>query len=252
MLGQRESGACKQGITNPQQIASDAPTTRTYLLGLPPTDPLPRLLIFMSKRDLIRWFIKEVHWATPRNVAYFMEGKCNSALNRVYSSELSEMRKVKDRMLRLKRIRNQDGRYAYTILAKTLPTFSFNHDVCVRNIIGKFQHGRGMQEVSFERPADVSIQQYRFELDNGHMSESQLEEKLSKHYSHLNVQIIFIMRHRECPHLESQRLLKVFKIAAKVFPHQPNKVLGACYTSYLENGIVFNRKGQAKLKPVRS
>jgi hypothetical protein len=206
----------------------------------------------MTKRDLIRWFIKEVHWATPKNVAYFMEGKCNTTLNRIYSSELSEMRKVKDRTIRLKRIRNQDGHCAYTMLAKTLPTFLFNHNVSVRNIIGKFLHDRGIQDVSFERPADASIRQYRFELDNGHMSESQLEEKLIANYSRLNVQILFIMRHRECPHLEIERLNKVFRISAKVFPHQPNKVLGACYTSYLENGTVFNRKGQAKLKPIRS
>jgi hypothetical protein len=206
----------------------------------------------MTKRDLIRWFIKEVHWATPKNVAYFMEGKCNTTLNRIYSSELSEMRKVKDRTIRLKRIRNQDGHFAYTMLAKTLPTFLFNHNVSVRNIIGKFSHDRGIQDVSFERPADASIRQYRFELDNGHMSESQLEEKLIANYSRLNVQILFIMRHRECPHLEIERLNKVFRISAKLFPHQPNKVLGACYTSYLENGTVFNRKGQAKLKPIRS
>jgi len=206
----------------------------------------------MTKRDLIRWFIKEVHWATPKNVAYFMEGKCNTTLNRIYSSELSEMRKVKDRTIRLKRIRNQDGHCAYTMLAKTLPTFLFNHNVSVRNIIGKFLHDRGIQDVSFERPADASIRQYRFELDNGHMSESQLEEKLIANYSRLNVQILFIMRHRECPHLEIERLNKVFRISAKIFPHQPNKVLGACYTSYLENGTVFNRKGQAKLKPIRS
>jgi hypothetical protein len=205
-----------------------------------------------TKRDLIRWFIKEVHWATPKNVAYFMEGRGDSARSRVYSSELSEMQKVKDRTLRLKRIKNQDGHFAYTMLAKTLPTFLFNHDVSVRNIIGKFLHGNGMQNVSFEKPADASIRQYRFELDNGHMSESQLEEKLSKNYSHLNVQLIFIMRHRECPQLEAERLRKVFQISTKVFPHQPNKVLGACYTQYLENGIVFNRKGQAKLKPISS
>jgi len=205
-----------------------------------------------SKRDLIRWFIQEVRWATPRNVAYFMEGRCDSARSRVYSSELSEMQKVKDRTLRLYRIRNQDGHYAYTMSAKTLPTSLFNHDVCVRNVIGKFLHGRGMQEVSFERPADASIRQYRFELDNGHMSERQLEEKLVKNYARQIIQIIFIMRHRECPHLEIERLRKVFQISAKVFPHQPNKVLAACYTSYLGNGIVFNRKGQAKLKPIRS
>ena len=202
-----------------------------------------------SKRNLIRWFIKEVRWATPRNVAYFMAGRCDSHLSRAYASELSEMRKVKDRTLRLGRIRNQDGHYAYTMSAKTLPTSLFNHDVCVRNIIGKFLHDRGMQEVSFERPADASISQYRFELDNGHMNERQLEEKLVKNYARQIVQIIFIKRHRECPRLEAERLKKVFQISHKVFPHQPNKVLAACYTSYLENGIVFNRKGQAKIKP---
>jgi len=202
-----------------------------------------------TKRDLIRWFIKEVHWATAANVAYFIEGRNNARLSRVYSSELSEMRTVKDRTIRLKRIRNQDGKHAYTVRAKSLPTFLFNHDTALRNVIGKFLHDRGMQTVSFEKPSDASIHQYRIELDNGHMGERQLEEKLFKHYARQSVQIIFIMRHRECPHLEAERLLKVFQIAGKVFPHQPNKVLGACYTSYLENGIIFNRKGQAKLKP---
>ena len=157
------------------------------------------------------------------------------------------MQKVKDRTLRLKRIKNQDGHFAYTMLAKTLPTFLFNHNVSVRNIIGKFLHDNGLQAVSFEKPADASIRQYRFELDNGHMSESQLEEKLSKNYSHLNVQLIFIMRHRECPHLEAERLRKVFQISTKVFPQQPNKVLGACYTQFLENGMIYNRKGQAQI-----
>jgi len=159
------------------------------------------------------------------------------------------MCQVKDRTLCLKRIRNQDGKHAYTVKAKSFPTCLFNHDVAVRNVIGKFLHDRGMQEVSFERPADASISQYRLELDNGHMNESQLEEKLVKNYARQIVQIIFIMRHRECPRLEAERLRKVFQISTKMFPHQPNKVLGACYTSYLENGTVFNRKGQAKIKP---
>jgi hypothetical protein len=195
-----------------------------------------------SKRNLIRWFISQVRWATPRNVAYFIEGRCDTHLSRAYASELSEMRTVKDRTLRLKRIRNQDGKHAYTVKARALPTYLFNHDVALRNVIGKFLHGRGAQTVSFEKPADASIRQYRFELDNGHMSESQLKEKLTKNYARLHVQIIFIMRHRECPRLEAKRLNKVFEISAEVFPHQPNKVLGACYAGFLENGIIYNRR----------
>jgi len=88
-----------------------------------------------SKRDLIRWFIKEVHWATPQNVAYFMAGRSDSRLGRAYASELSEMLKVKDRALRLRRIRNQDGRFAYTMSAKALPTFLFNHNVIDKNFL---------------------------------------------------------------------------------------------------------------------
>ena len=99
-----------------------------------------------TKRDLIRWFIKEVSWATPRNVAYLIEGKCDRNILSVYSSELSEMQREKDRTLRLKRIKNQDGKYAYTMTAKALPTFLFNHDVCVRDVIGKFLHDREMIE----------------------------------------------------------------------------------------------------------
>lgn len=198
---------------------------------------------------MIRWFIKEVRWATPRNAAYFIEGKCNDKIMNAYSSELSEMQREKDSTLRLKRIKNQDDKYAFTMQAKTLPTFLFNHDVCVRDMIGKFLHDQGLQYVSFERPADASIRHYRFELDNGHMNDSQLEEKLVKHYANTGGQVVFIMRHRECPRLEAKRLQKVFNISEKVFPGKPNKVLGACYTEYLKNGILYNRRGEAKIKP---
>jgi hypothetical protein len=199
-------------------------------------DPLPRFsfIHMTTKRDLIRWFIKEVHWATPRNVAYFIEGKCDDKIKSAYSSELSEMQREKDSLLRLKRIKNQDDKHAYTISAKTLPTFLFNHDVCVRDVIGKFLHSRGMQKVSFRKPADASILQYRIELDNGHMDDSQIEDKLLKHYTNTDGQVVFIMRHRECPHYEAERLQKVFNISEKLFLHKPNKVLGACIPSSLK------------------
>lgn len=230
----------------------DARETRHHGIicwGLRPRPPPPVNIFMPTKRDLIRWFIHEVRWATPRNVAYFMEGSCNDKILSAYASELSEMQREKDRTLCLKRIKNQDGKCAYTMTAKTLPTFLFNHDVCLRDVIGKFLHGRGLLEVSFEKPADASILQYRFELDNGHMDVKQLERKLAHHYAGGGGQIVFFMRHREHPRLEERRLKKLFDISERVFPGKPNKVLGACYTRYLENGIVFNRKGQAKIKP---
>jgi len=217
------------------------------VLGLTPQAPAPCFHI-MTKRNLIRWFIKEVHWATPRNVAFFLEGKCNREILKVYSSELSEMLREKDRAIRLKRIKNQDGHYAYTLSAKSLPTFLFNHDVCLRDVIGKFLHGRGLLDVSFEKPSDATILHYHLELDNGHMSDSQIEKKLRKHYAGTSGQLVFFMRHRQCPRLESKRLQKLFRISQEVFPKMPNKVLGACYSQYLENGMIWNRKGQEKLQ----
>lgn len=218
------------------------------LAGAYAPGPLAPSILFMpSKRGRIRWFIKEVRWATPRNVAYFIEGRCDEALYRVYSSELSEMRREKDSSLRLKTIANQDGMRAYALssYSKPLPTFLFNHDSCLRNIIGKFLHDRGLKEVSFEQPADASMLQYRFEMDNGHMDEKQLEDKLMKHYYKINVQVVFIMRHREFPHLEEKRLEKLFAVSERVFPKKPNKILGACYTKFLENGLIYNRKGRS-------
>lgn len=154
------------------------------------------------------------------------------------------MLKVKDSSQRLKRIKNQDGKYAYTMHAKTLPTFLFNHDVCLRDAIGKFLHDRGRQSVSFRQPADASILQYCFELDNGHMNDKQLEDKLLTHYADMDVQVLFIMRHRESPKLEDGRLNKIFKISEELFHDKPNKVLGACYTKFLKNGVIYNRKGK--------
>lgn len=216
--------------------------------GLRPRNPAPCNIFMPSKRDRIRWFISEVRWATPRNVTYFIEGRCDEALNRVYSSELSEMRREKDKSLRLKLIRNQDGKSAYTMSTKPLPTFMFNHDSCLRDVVGKFLHGRGMLEVSLKKPSDATILHYCFELDNGHMDDSQIERKLLNHYTRTRVQVVFIMRHREFPHLEEKRLKKVFEISERLFLYKPNKVLGTCYTKYLEDGLLYNRKGQVMKK----
>jgi len=204
-----------------------------------------------SKRGKIRWFINEVRWSTPRSVAYFMAGRCDRATLRAYSSELSEMQKVKDSSLRLKALRNQEGKRAYTLKAKYLPTFMFNHDACLRDVLGKLLHDRGMAEVSFAKPSDASIHHYRLELDNGHMDMKQLGEKIMKHYTRPEMhrcQIVFIMRHREFPHLEDRRLGMLFKLSKMTFKDKPNKVLGACYTKFLEDGKLFNRKGREILK----
>jgi hypothetical protein len=199
-----------------------------------------------GKRKNIRWFIETVSWATPENVAYFLEGRSDEKLYRRYCSELFEMTQVKNRELRLKRIQNQNGNHAFTFDAK-LPTFTYNHDVALRNVLGKYLHDREMyraDEVSFKQPADANIRHYRFELDNGHMTDEQLEEKISNHYRKGDIQAVFIMR--SLYNSEDARLKKIFDISEKLFYDQPNRILGACYSKFLNNGKLYNRKGEEK------
>jgi hypothetical protein len=232
-------------------MVTDARTTRDIMKpfswGFAPRPLAPINLNFMKgQRKLIRWFIWQVIWATPQNVAYFLNGKCDPKIYRFYSSELSEMLREKDSELRLKKIINQDGKHAYTLNARTLPTFSFNHDVCLRDVIGKWFHDREPNEVSFERPADANILHYRLEFDNGHMDSDQLKKKIREHYTQGNIQVVFIMRSLYSPKTEEARLKKIFEISKELFYDQPNRILGACYLKFLHNGKLYNRKGEAK------
>lgn len=223
---------------------------KPYSWGLRPQAPCPDFSNFMKRnRDIIRWFIQQVDWVVPSNLAYLIYGRCDRKLERTYASELSEMLKVKDSSLRLRKIVNQDGKHAYTRYAKVLPTFSFNHDCALRNVIGKFLKVRDVdeaQEVSLERPSDASILHYRLELDNGHMDQTQLREKILKHYMFGNIQVVFIMRSLYSESSEEARLKKIFDISQDLFYDQPNRILGACYLKYLENGKIYNRKGDER------
>ena len=156
------------------------------------------------------------------------------------------MTEVKDSDLKLRKIHNQNGNHAFTLSAKpaSLPTFTYNHDVALRNVLGKFMHDKGRQEVSFKQPADASIGHLRFEMDNGHMSADQLEEKISNHYRRGDVQVVFIMR--SLYDTEEPRLKMIFDISEELFYDQPNRILGAGYNEFLKNGKLFNRKGSKR------
>jgi hypothetical protein len=41
-------------------------------------------------------------------------------------------------------------------------------------------------------------------------------------------------------------LKKIFEISADLFYDKPNRILGACYSQFLKNGKLYNRKGEEK------
>lgn len=199
-----------------------------------------------GKRALIRTFLELVLWATPSNVAYFIEGRCDARLRRRYASELSEMLRVKDREYRVRKVKNEAGQGAYTLKVRSLPGFKFNHDVALRDVLGKWLHDRGVKEISFKPPADATLGAYRFELDTGHMNLKQLEDKIEDHYFSDPVQVLFFMKHRVNPNLERERVRIIFDISQRMFFSKPNKLLAAGYSQYLSNGRLYNRKGEVK------
>jgi hypothetical protein len=199
-----------------------------------------------GKRNKIRQFIETVQWATPSNISYLLDGQYDAMLYRKYEKELIEMTQTRY-VSPLKKIGNNDGRRAFTYMEtrKDIGTHHFNHDTKLRNCIARFFYDYGMKDVSFKGTADATLGNIFFEFDNGHMNDDQLEEKLRTHYlGRGNYRVVFFMSHRYNNDLEKERLHKLSGLVKEVMYKKPNRILGACYSQYLKDGLIFNLKGE--------
>jgi hypothetical protein len=92
-----------------------------------------------------------------------------------------------------------------------------------------------------------------FEFDSGHMGRGQLKDKIKARYIGKGAfRVVFFMGTAEYAHwknlatikcLEKNRLTLLFEVARRVLKDKPNRLLGACYHEYLEDGKVYNHKG---------
>jgi hypothetical protein len=78
---------------------------------------------------------------------------------------------------------------------------------------------------------------------------------LTRAFSYGAYRVIFWMGTAEYAHwknmekvksLEQNRLNMLFDIIKNVLKDKPNRILGASYHQYLENGKLYNRKGELK------
>jgi hypothetical protein len=157
------------------------------------------------------------------------------------------MRETKDSDKRLKLIRNSDGRSALTLSARVLVNQHYNHDVKMRNCIGKFLHERYqlIKNLNVKPPADATLGNIFFEMDNGFQGTEQWIEKISNYYSgEGSFRVIFFLATRYSTDREENRLNKLFEILRKVMYRKPNRILGACYCKYLKDGKVYNLRNE--------
>lgn len=200
-----------------------------------------------NERPLIREFLEKVEWATPENISYLLHGESSRELNIKTGSTLFQMatRKVNGAIKKL-------PNHKYAVYAdpqskkKDKGTHNLDHDIKLRNVLGKFLHGKSIDGLSLKPPADATLRNIYFEMDNGHMNNGQLIEKIETHYKGKGqFRVIFIMADRyDKPHLEEERLKKLFEILEKVMHHKPNRILGACYTKFLSDGKLYNLRGE--------
>ena len=200
----------------------------------------------------IRKFIDAVEWSTVRNIIILANGRYTSHGSAVIRNELEKMTRTK-RIPALRKLHDQ-GKHAvygspYT-QKKDVGNHHFLHDNQLRDCLAKFLYDRnlqGIEQLSVRKirgNPDAHLGNIYFEFDNGHLNDDQLIAKIRNNYSgHGAFRVIFFMRHRyDDPAGEQARLAKLFEIVKTTVPDKPNRILGATYTGFLENGKLFNLK----------
>jgi hypothetical protein len=198
----------------------------------------------MRNSEKIILFADSVDWVTPTNIAILLYGENNAVTMNRAKAQLHSMAKAKKPSL--KKLPCKSGA-AFALKGskrKYVGDFKFNHDTKLRNVLAKYGWKDGLT-VKGNHNADAQVGDLYFEMDNGYMDRKQLIEKMMIHYSKREkLQVLFIMCHKhDISELEQKRLDMLFSVSKEVFPYKPNRVLGCCYTDFLRNGKVFNRKG---------
>ncbi len=156
--------------------------------------------------------------------------------------------------MRLKKLHDQGNHAVYgspCTKKKDVGNHHFLHDNQLRDCLAKFLHDRnlsGIEQLSVrwirENP-DAHMENLYFEFDNGHMDDNQLADKIRNNYSgHGAYRVVFFMRHRyDSIEGEKARLEKLFEIVRNISRKKPNRIVGATYSGFLQNGKIFNHKG---------
>ena len=202
-------------------------------------------------RAIIRQFLKGVEWAGPRSVSILIHGHAGDY--NWADTELAEMTATK-RPPPIKRLISQHHIFATPeSRKKDKGEYCLDHDLKLRDVLARylFANGyRGIDQVSVRHipgNPDAHIGNLYFELDNGHENDAQLREKLERWAGPGAFQVVFVMAHRYGDTgLEDRRLTRLFELSSRILYHKPNRILGACYSQFLKDGVMRNVRGKER------
>lgn len=128
----------------------------------------------------------------------------------------------------LRKLYNQNGNVVYAspnTRKNSIGTSFFVHNRRLRDTLGRYLYDRnyrGLENTSIENRADARIGSLLWEFDNGHMSSTQLEEKIRMNYTGRGTyRVVFIMAHEyDKKDLERKRLYMLFQIVRKILAHK--------------------------------
>ncbi len=213
-------------------------------------------------RHAIRLYISKVEWATAGAICFLLSGKRKRRDYAVVAAELNSMCRTKRKEIRLKKLHHE----FYTCYAlasnprSTLNHRQVEHDIKLRNCLGKYFYVCGLELIEYltlKTHADalltLSSGYLYFEFDSGHMGRGELKDKIKAHYIGRGAyRVVFWTGTAEYAHwknlatikcLEKNRLNLLFEVSRRALKDKPNRLLGACYHEYLEDGKIYNHKG---------
>ena len=144
---------------------------------------------------------------------------------------------------------------SYLSKKKNIGSFKFLHDSRLRDCLARYFYDNkyeGIDKLKLDINADAIHEDIYFELDNGNEDRKQLTDKIQSNYSGKGkFQVVFWMTTDYYSHwktkenmvaLENNRLALLFSVVKEVLPFKPNRVIGASYHQFLDDGQLLNYK----------
>lgn len=197
-------------------------------------------------------YLEAVEWATPKCFIILGAGKYTTRgtvpirVDLCKMSQMGAIRKLSQRRREAVYASVNSKRYDVGCGNR------FDHDVRLRECLAKYFHDHAIDlkflKLENDKHADAYFNDGKtrlyFEFDNGNEDEAQLREKFQKYYKDEGkYRVIFFMASRY--NQEQSRLDKLFNIVEGEMKGLTGRILGACYSQYLENGKVYNLRGEA-------
>ncbi len=205
-------------------------------------------------RNTIREFLKVVEWATLPSFIILKNGSYTNIDVMPIRIELPRMAALGQ----IKRLKHPTGLGRVRVEAVYADINSkkydvgsgniFDHNNCLRNCLARILHDHPDARIYIKNDKDadaiVLIGEDKFYIEMERKDDfEEIGEKIEKHYSDEGAyRVIFFFATRYSTETEEAHVKKLFETMKKIKYQKPGRILVACYTEYITNGKLYNRK----------